>query len=549
MRIAIYARYSSDLQHDRSIDDQVRLCTEKAKGLSGRVVEIYADRAISGANLRSRPDAMRLLKDAKAGAFDAVMTEALDRLSRDQEDIAAIHKRLRFAGVRLITAADGDINELHVGLKGTMNALFLTDLAAKVRRGQHGRVLAGYVPGGLSYGYSIERSIDERGELVRGKRGINEIQAAVVRRIFSDYVAGKSPRSIAAQLNREGIKSPSGRQWNASTINGNRERRNGILLNELYVGRLIYNRQSFVKDPETGKRVARPLPQDKWVIQEVPAQRIISQELWEQAQTIRGRFAGQAVHVTRRPKHLFSGLVSCASCGSAYIVTAPGALGCQGYRERGICTNKRRIRITALEERILVGLKQRMLETDALTTFLETYRQERRRLATEAARDRGAAEQRLAQVQRTIDRVVEAIAEMGISPARKEKLTKAEAEAADLRQRVQDAAQVTAVPELHPAAIDDYRRLVDELQAVLAGDGDDGARERMRSILRRLVRRIEVTPGDKRGEVNVRLIGELNELVQLMSGSAENAGRTETMVKVVAGTRNRRYLQLVEARL
>ena len=532
MRIAIYARYSSDLQHDRSIDDQVRLCTDRATALNGNVVAVYADRAISGANLRSRPDAMRLLADAKTGAFDAVLTEALDRMSRDQEDIAAIHKRLRFAGVRLITAADGDINELHVGLKGTMNALFLTDLAAKVRRGQHGRVLAGHVPGGLSYGYAIERSIDERGELVRGKRRIDETQATVVRRIFSDYVAGKSPRAIAAQLNREGIKSPSGRQWNASTINGNRERRNGVLLNELYVGRLIYNRQSFIKDPETGKRVARPLPQEKWVIQEVPAQRIVPQDLWERTQALRGRFAGHAVHLTRRPKHLFSGLVTCASCGSSYIVTAPGALACQGYRERGICTNKRRIRITALEERILRGLKKRMLETDALTTFLETYRQERRRLATEAARDRGAAEQRLSHVQRTLERIVEAIAETGISPMLKEKLLKLEAEAAELRQRVKEAAQVTEVPELHPAAVEEYRRLVSELQAVLAGDGDDGARERMRAILRRLVRRIEVLPGDKRGQVSVRLIGELNELVQLMSGNTDG---TETMVKVVAG--------------
>jgi hypothetical protein len=60
---------------------------------------------------------------------------ALDRLSRDQEDVAALFKRLRFAGARIVTLAEGEVTELHVGPKGTINALFLKDLADKTRRG------------------------------------------------------------------------------------------------------------------------------------------------------------------------------------------------------------------------------------------------------------------------------------------------------------------------------------------------------------------------------------------------------------------------------
>jgi DNA invertase Pin-like site-specific DNA recombinase len=78
----------------------------------------------------------------RAGAFDVVVAEALDRLSRDQEEVAALFKHLSFAGVKLVTLAEGEINELRVGLKGTMNALFLKDLAQKVRRG-----LEGHAPG------------------------------------------------------------------------------------------------------------------------------------------------------------------------------------------------------------------------------------------------------------------------------------------------------------------------------------------------------------------------------------------------------------------
>ena len=100
-----------------------------------------------------------LLNHSKSGKFDYVIAEALDRVSRDQEDIAAIYKRLRHSEIRLITIAEGEISELHVGLKGTMNALFLKDLALKTRRGQRGRVEAGKIPGGNSYGYRIVRRI------------------------------------------------------------------------------------------------------------------------------------------------------------------------------------------------------------------------------------------------------------------------------------------------------------------------------------------------------------------------------------------------------
>ena len=88
----------------------------------------YTDRAVSGA-IRMRPGYQKLLEDARNGAFDLVITEALDRLSRDQEDVAGLYKHLSFAGVTMVTLAEGTISELHVCLKGTMNALFLKDLA------------------------------------------------------------------------------------------------------------------------------------------------------------------------------------------------------------------------------------------------------------------------------------------------------------------------------------------------------------------------------------------------------------------------------------
>lgn len=143
IRVGIYARYSSDMQTDASIEDQVRLCRERAAKEGWKVVnDAYTDHGISGASMM-RPGIQMLMQHAAGGAFDLVLAEALDRLSRDQEDIAGIYKRLKFAGVTLFTLAEGEITELHIGLKGTMNAVFLKDLAQKTRRGLSGRIEKG----------------------------------------------------------------------------------------------------------------------------------------------------------------------------------------------------------------------------------------------------------------------------------------------------------------------------------------------------------------------------------------------------------------------
>ncbi|KND59714.1 hypothetical protein BVER_00451c [Candidatus Burkholderia verschuerenii] len=151
-RVALYARYSSDNQSAASIEDQFRLCREQAKRERWRIVGTYEDAAISGASTILRPGIQKLVRDAQGGVFTILLAEALDRISRDQADVATLYKHLKFAGVTIVTLAEGEISELHVGLKGTMNALFLKDLAMKTHRGLRGRVEKGKAGGGLCYG-------------------------------------------------------------------------------------------------------------------------------------------------------------------------------------------------------------------------------------------------------------------------------------------------------------------------------------------------------------------------------------------------------------
>jgi site-specific DNA recombinase len=170
------------------------------------VVAEFLDPAMSGAT-RDRPQLVAMM--ARAAEFDVVLAESLDRLSRDQEDIAAIHKRLRFAGVEIVTLPDGAIGEIHIGLKGTMAALFLRDLGEKTRRGQIGRVAPAASPAASATAMSkVHRSTPTR-RAERGLRAINEDEAAIVRRIFREYLlAGISPREIARGSTPKACRSP-----------------------------------------------------------------------------------------------------------------------------------------------------------------------------------------------------------------------------------------------------------------------------------------------------------------------------------------------------
>jgi site-specific DNA recombinase len=529
VRGVIYARYSSENQNERSIDDQVALCRELAARHGHDIVEIYADYAISGSSLKNRPQANRMMAEARAGRFDVVLAEALDRLSRDQEDVAGIHKRLRFAGIGLVTASEGAVDELHIGLKGTMNALFVRDLAAKIRRGQKGRAAEGLVAGGRSYGYDVVREFDSRGEPVRGKRRIDEAKAAIVRRIFTAYVAGESPRAIAAALNRGGIAAPAGGAWNTSTINGNRGRRNGILHNEAYIGVLTYNRTTFIKDPDTGRRLARLNPVDQWIVAPAPQLRIVSDALWDGAQARRARYAGYPIHQRRRPRHLFSGLVRCGVCGGAYTIKSEDKLACSAHREQGTCDNGRTVRIAALERRALEGIRTRLLAPDAVAAFVQEYHAERRRLAADRHRRRETDAAQLAELDRQIANIVDAIAEGVASPAMKTRLAALEGRRGALAQDTATAAQ--KVVGIHPRTVDVYRRAVSELETTIACDAA-GRGEAMEAV-RSLVSRIDVHPLPERGQFQLKVHGLIAALLTLPS--ATNKQGTRGTVMMVAG--------------
>jgi site-specific DNA recombinase len=532
MRAVIYARYSSDLQSEASIDDQIRLCRERVEQENGALVEIYADYALSGGSVRNRPSMQALLNQAKSGKFDCVVAEALDRISRDQEDIAAIYKRLRHCDIRLITLAEGEISELHVGLKGTMNALFLRDLALKIRRGQRGRIEAGRIPGGSSYGYRIIRQLLADGRVSTGEREIDLAQAAIVRRIFEEYANGMTPRLIAARLNREAVPSPRGGQWNASTINGSRRRRNGILNNELYAGRITYNRQRFLKDPETAKRVSRPNPEHEWVTKEVPALCIIGDDLWNRVQAIKQRYSSRWGNKRQSKKRLLSGLLKCGRCGGGMTISRSDRYYCSARREKSTCDSNRGISAHEIEGRVLNGLRDILLGNENLVDeFAAEFKRELTRLRKQGHGATRSLLKELQQVERGIKRCLAFITGGDGDPGS----VRDQLRQLDARKREIDADLKSHQAELkmaiHPNLPELYRRKVATLQETMK---DETLQSTAAEIIRSLIARIEVYPRQERGQCEVILVGALAQILafaqQKTTAASGGGGGTFLMV-------------------
>ena len=517
-RVAIYARYSSDLQSDSSIEDQIHLCNEFAKTKAWELVGRYSDAALSGASLM-RPGIQELIAGALAGEFDVVLAEALDRISRDQEDIAGVYKRMEFAGVEIVTLSEGPISSLHIGLKGTMNALFLKDLADKTRRGLRGRVERGKSGGGIAYGYDVVKRFDEEGNPLRGDRSINQDQAAIVRRIFNEYARNKSPRAIASQLNSEGVPSPSGKTWSQSAINGNRRRGTGILNNELYIGMLVWNRQRFIKDPDTGRRVTRLNDESEWITQEVPELRIVPQELWNKAKARQKDLDARKPGLWRRnrPRYLLSGLIKCGECGGGYSKINTTHYGCSATRNKGesVCTNRKTIARDRLEDAVLSALQTHLMSDKLVEIFCQEYTSQLNTLRAERDCARKARVAEKTRLEKDADNLIQAIKDGIDTRMVKRPLERLSARLDELEYLIAESqGNVPPKPLVHPAMAKRYRSEVENLRKALERTD---ARAEASEHLRGLIGKIVLTPEPGRKDLRIDLHGNLAGILQIAS--------------------------------
>ena len=193
-----------------------------------------------------------------------------------------------------------------------------------------------------------------------------------MQRIFCEFVQGKTPRKIAAGLNADGVKPPRGKNWNASTINGNAARGHGMLINELYAGRIVWNKVRMIKDPATGRRVPRPNRKDQYRSVDALHLAIVEDATFKAAQVIKAGRSHQGASQSRKAVRPLSGLLRCGSCGAGMSAIGaqrkgkPHRMQCSAFRESGVCGNGRKVSRPAIETLVFEGLREELANPEAI---------------------------------------------------------------------------------------------------------------------------------------------------------------------------------------
>ncbi|MBR7777402.1 recombinase family protein [Undibacterium sp. BYS50W] len=471
MRATIYARFSTDKQRESSIEDQAVICRRLAASEGFTVVSVHGDDGVSGSTpVQQRSGGARLLADALADRFEVLIVESLDRLSRDQVEQERIVRRLEHRGILILGAADGYDSrmggrKIMRGVRGLINELYIDDLRHKTHRGQAGQVGRGFVAGGKSYGYDIVKS--ESGSTYV----INQQQAGWVRFIFTKYAEGLSVQRIAAELNKQGVASPRDSTWAVSAIYGCAKKGSGILNNELYVGRYVWNRSQWVKDPDSGKRQRIDRPQDEWSITDVPDLRVVDQETWG---AVQARLAGNRLRNGggrgSPSRTLFGGMMRCPYCGGAMVAINTRLYGCNNRKDRGegVCKGIS-ISREQTDKRLLATIRDELMSPAALIELEEQVQKvlaERKKMEVSGM---SSGRARIRELTEEITRLVDAIAAVGMSDAIKTRLVAAEAE----QKRVQAQLDQIAEPMVNAGAKEikaRIKRILMDLQATLDND-------------------------------------------------------------------------------
>lgn len=531
-RAAIYARYSTDQQDDRSIDGQYSLCRDYAKAQGFTVTEEYCDRAKSSGSMLGRDGLVKMMEDAKAGQFDGVICEHVDRLSRNSGDLSYIFEQLTFRQIPVITVSGGGVmNDFEAAIHGVMGGQHLKAGREKTRRGLAENIRRGRSAGGKAYGYRP----------VPGQIGILEIvaeEAGIIQRIFREYLDGVTPRNIAGGLNRDGIAAPRGGSWNASTINGNGERGCGILRNPLYAGRMAWNRVTMVRHPDTKRRISRVNAKEAWQSHDHPDLAIIDQATFDAVAKRKADESRAYASGLRNPRnhHLLSGLLRCGSCGSG--MSSVGfdhgrqRVRCSKSKESGSCENRRPHYLDEIIAAVVINLRDWLDNTGAMEAYVESYQAEWKALNRKAVRERDRVQRRVMEVEGELTRLVEATAKdtlpRDIIESRAKPLM---IERVQLRASLARAEEAVPKIALHPKAVRSYHASMEHLAVNLSavrGDNPEAF-----AAVQRLIAEVIVHPGDPS---TVTVNGRILALTK-----HEKTTQSATGIGMVAGARYQRF--------
>jgi site-specific DNA recombinase len=415
---AIYARKSNvderTAEDGKSIDRQIHLAREFAEAKGWAVGEIHQDDGKSGADF-TRAGLVALLAGAKAKRFGAVVLMGLDRLGREQTDVAKTLQTLTRADVGVWTYATGQqvkfddsISKLmaNIGSFGAEN--YREQIKLKTREALREKAKKGHQASGRTYGYDRVQVGDHV------EKRVNDEQAAIVKRIFQLAADGLGDDRIAAALVKDGTPSP-GSRWTKRPVRT-------ILGNEIYIGRVTYGRTKNVDNGAGGERVK--VPKAEWITVSIPELRIIDDATWT---TVQARKAKTRSHYLRADKgrlasqpesgiisrYLLTGFLRCAVCGGSMTVVGERSKPryyCLSRSHKGAdaCSNAGGIPMVSLDEAVIgVLLDEVMADRDRLWRLIAEADAKREAKKSSKTPDPSRV---IAKQQGEIDRLIESLA-------------------------------------------------------------------------------------------------------------------------------------------
>jgi site-specific DNA recombinase len=435
MRAALYLRKSTDEHQAESLETQEAggraFC--QARGMT--VVRVVVDSGISRAEMVKRPGLAELQSLAATRAIDAVVTRDPSRLAGDTFRGGLAIETLLESGCRLFfyftgreVDATDDTWKVTTALDGWRSELDRKATAGRTREHLERKAARGLNVGGRVYGYRNVRVFelpDGQGRQLRTEYAIDEAQAEVVRDIYRAYAKGEGYRGIAKLLNERGVPSPrAGKRgtgsWDQSSVRV-------ILLNERYLGRLVWGRTGSMY--RGGTRESTKPAKATWTTVERPELRIVPAELErevvERREASARLYSGRTALQAPRPKYLLGGLARCGGCGGPMHVhnqrrgrVQVKSYGCKYNHTRGraVCSVNTRRPIAGVDATVLEWFVTNVLSPAFVRAVMGEVR---RQLAEQLDTSSGDADQIAAYVARLrgeVSRLIGALANVADKP-------------------------------------------------------------------------------------------------------------------------------------